>query len=285
MSEPGCYLDVPFKDYLSRPGWGSSDLAAMRRGPPARVVWERQHREEDSEAMLLGRFVHCALLTPDLLDSTYVCKPQGMTFSTREGKAWRDAQKAEIVPFDAYTTGGNIVHAVLGKKPARESIEAASHVEASLLWNCPLSSEECKGRPDWIEDRYIYDLKVSRYADGHALGLRAFYAGWMHQLSHYRTGAQSLDMDIRGGRLVIVAPAPPHVVYTLEVKMDALDLLEIENISTLKALRECRLENSWPGTPDSWTKIEPPAAATDPFEEISLSSETEETEQEIVTDG
>lgn len=261
---------MSFSEYLSLPAWGASSIAAMRRGPPARVLWERTRRDEGTDATLLGRFVHCAALTPDLLASTFVCKPKGMTFASKEGKAWRDAQTAEIVPFEAFQIGQDITQAIFKKIPARDSITGASYTEASITWECSLSGEKCKGRPDWIEGRYIYDLKVSRYADGRAVGLSAFYAGWFHQLAHYRTGAQAVGLDVRGGRLVVVAPEPPHVVYTLEVKADALDLLEIENIATLKAMRECREANDWPGTPDDWTKIEPPPDATAAFGETVL---------------
>lgn len=275
-------IALPFREYLALPGWGSSSLAAMRRGPPARVMWERAHQRDDTDATLLGRLVHCALLTPELLAAEFVCKPEDMKFSTKDGKAWRDAQTATIVEYGAYSTALDIAEAVRNKKLAGESIERASHKETTLLWTCPISGEACKGRPDWIQGHYIYDLKVSRHADRPGLALRAFQEGWMHQNAHYRTGAQACGLDVRGGRLVIVAPKPPHVVYTFEVKTDALDLIEHENIATLQAMRECRLADEWPGTPDAWTKIEPPASAVVAFGEMSFDPFEEESEEEVV---
>jgi hypothetical protein len=184
-----------------------------------------------------------------------------MSFATKDGKLWRDAQTSTIVSFDAYSTARAIADAVQSKRLAGDSIEGASHREVTLTWDCPTSYEACKGRPDWIEGGYIYDLKVSRHADGSALGIRAFADGWMHQLAHYRSGAQACGLDVRGGRLVVVAPKAPHFVFTLEVKTDALDLLEHENIATLQAMRECRLAGVWEGTANEWIKVEPPASA------------------------
>lgn len=277
-------IALPFSEYLALPGWGSGSLRAMRRGPPARVRWERDHQREDTDATILGRLAHCALLTPELLEVEYVCKPEGMKFSTKEGKAWRDGQTATIVEYDTYMTALDIASAVQSKEIAWQSIERASHKEATLLWNCPVTREACKGRPDWMQGHYVYDLKCSRHADSPGLAVRAYMEGWMHQLAHYRTGAQACGLDIRGGRLVVVAPKPPHVVYTLEVKADALDLLEHENIATLKAMRECRLAGEWPGTPDAWTKVEPPASAVVAFGEMTfdpLEDEEEETREAI----
>ena len=278
-------FDVPFSDYLAMPGWGSGSLRAMRRGPPLRVMWERQNPRGDTDASLLGRLVHCSVLTPALFDTEFVCKPEDMSFATKEGKAWRAEQEALIVPHHLFSTACDITTAVMDKVTVRDTLEAASHREVSLIWDCPISREACKGRPDWICGHYVYDLKISRYADGPALGRRAYWEGWMHQLAHYRTGSQALGLDVRGGRLVVASPVPPHLVYTIEVKTDALDLLEIENIETLKAMRECRLANDWPGTPDSWTKVEPPVSEIAEFGDVVLEHVDTEIHEEAMSNG
>ena len=276
--------DLSFSDYRALDAWGSGSLKAMRRGPPARVLWEREEGGRDTDATILGTAVHCALLTPDLYLAQYVTKPDGMSFATKEGKAWRDdpirAGKI-LLPYDVGCQVEAIVDSLLAKSEVLESIEESSAREMSLLWNCSITGERCKARPDWMSGRYIYDLKVSRHAGNGYLSLRAFTEGWMHQLAHYRTGAAELGLKMRGGRLVVVEPTAPHFVYTLEVKVDALDLLELENIETLKAMRECRVADSWPGTPAGWLKIEPPASAGLVGLEASLlgDNETEEADE------
>jgi exodeoxyribonuclease VIII len=275
--------DLTFKEYHAIEAWGSSALRAMRRGPPARVIWERDRPDWNTDATILGSAVHCALLTPDIYTRDFAVKPVGMTFASKEGKAWRDdpiRAGATMLSADAGSTVNAIVNALMDKTAVRESIEKASMREKSIVWDCSITGERCKARPDWIEGRYIYDLKVSRHASGSALGYRAFVEGWMHQLAHYRTGASAVGMDVRGGRLVVVEPSAPHFVYTLEVKIDALDLIEIENIATVKILRECRLNELWPGTPNDWIKIEPPASANmDAMNDVNLSEDNEEAEQ------
>lgn len=256
--------ELSFSKYRSLDAWGSGSLKAMRRGPPARVLWERENGSRETDATMLGSAVHAALLTPELYGLQYAIKPEGMSFATKDGKAWRDdpvRKGLTLLPFDVGDDVSAIV-ASLHRKPAvAASLAKATSREISLLWDCSITRERCKARPDWIEGKWIYDLKVSRHAAGSYLALRAFSEGWMHQLAHYRTGAVELGLPIRGGRLVVVDPAPPHFVYTLEVKADALDLLEIENIETVKALRECRLSGVWAGTEDRWIPIEPPASA------------------------
>ena len=94
----------------------------------------------------------------------------------------------------------------------------------------------------------------------------------MHQAAHYRDGAATLGMGKLGARLIVVGSNAPHYVYTVEIKPDALDLLTIENCQTLYVMKECRERNEWPGTPDAWTLIEPPASALIASTVIDMSS-------------
>lgn len=280
---PGVHY-LPFAEYRALDAWGSGSLKAMRRGPPARVLWEREEGGFDTPATILGSAVHCALLTPELYAAQYATKPDGMSFASKEGKAWRDDPCRAgriLLSHDVGQTVEAIVDSLLAKSEVAKSLEESSAREVSLLWDCSITGERCKARPDWTSGRYIYDLKVSRHASGGYLALRAFTEGWMHQLAHYRTGAAELGLKIRGGRLVVVEPSAPHFVYTLEVKVDALDLLELENIETLKAMRDCRVADEWPGTPAGWVKVEPPASAGLVDLESSLldGNETEEADE------
>lgn len=270
--EPGIHPDLSFADYLALDAWGSSSLRAMRRGPPARVLWEREN-DRETDATRLGHAVHCRLLTPSLFESTYAHKPDGMTFASKDGKAWRDDHAHLcILTHEEWIAVEAIVDALQAKRTVANSLEHADMVEGSFVWRCPASDELCKGRPDWLEERAhrIVDLKVTRVAGARAVGMRVFFEGWMHQSAHYRTGAIVNGLDIRRGCLVLVEPAPPHFVYTFEVKVDALDLLELENVETLRQLRGCRLADEWPGTAEEWTKIEPPASAIVAFGETTF---------------
>lgn len=272
-TEPGIYHDMSFEMYLGLDAWGSSSLRAMRRGPPARVIWEKDSPKQDTSATLLGSAVHCGLLTPHLFADTYKGKPEGMRFSTKEGKAWRDAHsRYKILTTEDFALVSSIIEALLLKEAVAKSLEGSAR-EHSIVWRCPASTELCKGRPDWINEKQhaIYDLKVTRHGGQKWTAARAYSEGWFHQLAHYRTGAIVSGADVSRGRLVVVEPDPPHFVWTLEVKRDALDLLELENGETLKQMRDCRLARAWPGTPDEWSLVEPPAAAgLDVFNEVQF---------------
>lgn len=264
MSEqhPGKLIQqVPCGDYRLWPAYGSSDLAAMREGPPSRVQYRRSAEREATDAMRVGTACHMAVLEPARFAETYAFKPEDMSFATKDGKAWRDAHAdREILTHLQAETVRGVAQAFAEKREARDSLIGAL-IEASLLWDDE-SGISLKGRPDWIgKDWFIYDLKVSRFASARSLPFRAWAEGWMHQAAHYRTGARAAGVIVKGCRLVVVHPQPPHPVYLIELKENDLDLLALENAETVRRLAECDRTGKWPGTSDLWETIDLPASA------------------------
>lgn len=259
--EPGIYaLDAA--TYHADPSWGSSSLKAMRKGPPARVIWNRDN-PTDTAARGLGTAAHCAILEPEKFATTYAHKPDEMSFATKEGKAWRNefaGRGFTILTHEEWIAVEGIRAGVIVKTLPLDAIMRAEAIEPSLFWLDALTNEPCKGRPDFHDATHLYDLKVSRYA-GPEMAYWAFLDGWMHQLAHYRSGASALGLGDLGGRLIVVSAGAPHYCWTMEVKPDALDLLAIENNQTVFALAHHRKTGIWPDAPDCWTPIEPPANA------------------------
>lgn len=262
---PGIHVGVPMEEYHSWPAWGSSALKDMRQGPPARVPWSRANPSPETKDTRRGSAVHALLLEPEVFAARFVQKPEGMEFRSAADKAWRDGHLAagrSILTCDEWDQVHAIADAFRAKGPAHASLKGASHVEVSLVWTCPESGEPCKGRPDWIgEDGYLYDLKSSRHAGGSYLALECFKQGWMHQAAHYLAGARALGIAVKGCRLVVSDPKAPHFTRLLSIKPDALDLLHLVNVDTLKKMGACRTSGEWPGTPDAWEAVEPPSAA------------------------
>lgn len=250
-------------EYHALPAWGSSDLKAMREGPPALVPWRRAQNDEPTDAMQLGTACHMAILEPQRFAERYRFKPDGMSFATKEGKAWKlEHAEFEILSATQAEIVRGVAGAFLAKRAAAEALAKATEaqtVELSVLWS--QHGAVCKGRLDFFADDYIYDLKVSRFACERSVPFRAWAEGWMHQAAHYRTGLQTCGLRVAGARLVVVHPKPPHHVWLVELKENDLDVLACENQRTLDRLLECQRSGVWPGTPDEWQVIDMPASS------------------------
>lgn len=257
--------DIDFATYRALPGYGSSDLRAMRLGPPARVLWERNNPRKDTDATILGTAAHAAILTPAAFAASYVIKPDGLSFATKEGRVWRDdpARAGKVVlPFDVGITVASVRDAVLDKRAAREALEDAAGIEQSVEWTDETTGVPCKGRPDFYDDEAVYDLKVTRYA-GPGLALAAYRNGWFHQLAHYRAGLRANGVAVRVGRIVAVQPEAPHYVWCVEVRDADLDVMALDNERTLGRIAECEATGEWPDTPDEWSRVQIPEYAID----------------------
>jgi hypothetical protein len=270
--------DLPFPEYLADIGYGSSDLRNFAK-LPALVPWHRANRGKGTDATIIGSAAHCLILTPSLFQDTYLVKPAGMKFSTKEGKAWRDDRVAAGYSVDNmfsaadYEQVQNIKRAFVSREVANKSLLAAEHREATLLWTSP-EGLPCKGRPDWFTPSAVYDLKVTVHAQKGLAALRykAWSEGWFHQLAHNRSGLRACGYpNVNVGRLVCIAPAGPSSIqtYTLEVSEHNLDVIELEMESIRAAMVKCHNSGEWPGVPDAWEKIDPPddAILADPDEE------------------
>lgn len=259
--------DMPFADYLAHDSYGSSDLRTFRFGPPALVPWQRANRQDHTDATLIGAAAHCRILTPGLFASIYATKPPGMTFASKEGKQWRDDKLNAGFLLDNILSGaeagdvGLIAEAFFGKRAAFASLQHGN-VEHSVFWEGP-HGLPLKARPDWFDSKAVYELKVSIEATKslHTLRYKAFANGWLQQLAHNRAGLNANGLNIKVGRLVVIAPKPPQGlrVWLLEVAENDMDILALENENTERDMVVCHRSGVWPGTPDDWQKCPLPA--------------------------
>lgn len=255
--------NLPMRDYLANPAYGSSDLRAFRLGPPAMVPWRREHREETSST-IIGSAAACAILDPSTWADHYWVKPEGLEFRTKENKELRDGLLAKgltILSQDDKAQIDQIVDAFHGKEELTRSLEECVHPEASIFWRCKHSGLQRKGRPDWFDDRYVYDLKISVIAQRglHGIFKAAQDQGWLEQLAHNRAGLQACGYtNVKAGRLVVIHPKPPQLLrcWMLEVSEHDLDIFELQNETAAAGIAACEEKGYFPGTPATWIPFE-----------------------------
>lgn len=267
-----------FADYLGADAYGASDIKAFKSGSPAVVKWRRENRdaERDTDATIIGKAAHCRILTPDLFDASFVVKPEGMEFRSKEAKAQRDewlASGKTILTADDYQQVEQIAAAFNEKPLARRSIAKASAIETSVYWTCAESGLPRKCRPDWwVDGEATYDLKISVDAekDLATLAYKAHVNGWANQAAGCKAGLEANGVNVKVGRIVVIAPRPPQRfrVWLLEIRENDMLFLEMDNANTCRQMAVCHRSGVWPSTPDEWTTIELPASAA--FTEADL---------------
>ena len=102
---PGLYLDLAASEYHATHAMSAGGLKRMRQSPAhfygLQLDPDRPAPGEPTPAMQNGTLVHCAIFEPDQVDARYLVKPAGMSFATKEGRAWRDANTGPREIIDA----------------------------------------------------------------------------------------------------------------------------------------------------------------------------------------
>lgn len=115
------------EEYRKASGCNFSTLKHLLKSPAHYKAALDDQDDEESEAMAIGTLAHAMVLEGKDLRDLYAIKPAGMSFSTKEGKAWRDQQTLPILGADAAEGIPRIAAAI-----------KANDYAAAILKGCPM---------------------------------------------------------------------------------------------------------------------------------------------------
>jgi hypothetical protein len=136
---------------------GSTRISHFREHGP--VWWHLRYianeipQPETSDAMRQGSLVDCMLTEPAEFDRRYIAKPEGMSFATKEGKAWRAAQPdgIEIVPPEWIKIASDCVHAVGAHATAADMLADPLCTKQTSLRHVLDNGIVLQSRPDFLK--------------------------------------------------------------------------------------------------------------------------------------
>lgn len=209
---------------------------------PAYFQYARSHPTEETSFMRTGTGVHGRVLEGINPDELYAIKPEGMSFATKEGKAWRDAQTKPIISQDDHDNIFGMEKAILAHPLAKELLDMCSDREtmatgiiggrqfkALLDASCPNAIMDIKKVQDasersfsaTVQDRH-YDLQLYIYRLLHG----ADYCAW-----------------------IAVEEKAPHGVQVFTMSNELIDSGAEKLERCLSILAECEATGLWPAYP------------------------------------
>ena len=243
----GMFFDIPAADYRQRPGINISSLKAMAISPAHYYAEVMRPPTEPTEAQVIGTITHSAILEEDF--SGFNVRPLGLNFTTKEGKAWRDANSDK--PIISQEQAGHItgmLESVKKHKLATKLLRGQGNNEVSGWATHGPTGLLLKGRADRIitddsGNTVIVDLKTTGYSDGSVDGFTKQIADWSYhrQAAHY--------LDIFGATFfvfLVVEKLPPYAVACYCVDGPDLDFGRFQNLRDLRAVATCRESGEWP---------------------------------------
>ncbi len=159
------------EEYRAHPAANFSKLKLFLTSPAHYKAGEDEEKEE-TDAMRIGSICHSLVLEGKKFDDLYAIKPAGMSFATKEGKAWRDAQTKPILKEEDANSIPRIAEAIAANPAARKIIESCPHRETPIfgtIQGVPCKSLIDFNGQDWGIHR-IGDLKSTLDASPRAFG-------------------------------------------------------------------------------------------------------------------
>jgi exodeoxyribonuclease VIII len=258
---PGIYDGIPLADYRAARGVSHSDLALFSR-TPAHYAASLADIDpgETTAARRDGALLHLAILDPAKFGDgvSHHIRPEGIHFSSKDGRAWRDAhpdlpiltgiEHAQIAGARAAVFANPTARALLTARGANEASVFARHPRTGLTLRMRADrlTEDAAGRP------WIVDLKSC--TDTRKFGCCARERRYDVQ-SVFSTDALALA-GLPGAAFVFIAVEiePTHGVHAVRLLM--IDDETQENAralyeSELDRFSECDRAGLWPAhSPD-----------------------------------
>ncbi len=238
-------ITIPEAEYRKADGISKSDLDRIARSP---AHFKHAVREE-TDAMRIGTLVHQAVFMQDQLD--YVMKPRGMTFATKEGKAWRDAHKGTTIITQAESDMiGGILNSVM-KHPAVKKLLSAGRAEQSIFAMDGKGTLR-KGRTDWLPDKtpVIVDLKTCEDARPEKFTRSVLDYRYHVQGAYYLDLAKLAGEDRRAFVLIAVEKTPPYAVMVYQMMDEDIEIGRDLYRRDLQVYRNCIASGQWPAYPE-----------------------------------
>lgn len=201
----------------------SSGTKGLINGTNAHLAWERDHPEDETDAMLIGSYLHARLLQPAEIAKQFVVCPK-VDRRTKEGKAqWAEMEAV------AYAKGAALISEANADLAESMAVAAMSHRGvAQVLSSCVereiVAIGEIGGRPakckiDGIlqsknsrNEVCIIDVKTTVSAANREFGRSVVSYGYAHQAAFYARVLGSLGLIVEDFIFIAIEKERPHCV-------------------------------------------------------------------------
>lgn len=237
-----------------------STLKYLWSGSPRHYRNILRHPREDSEALLLGRAIHCAVYEEDRFDDRYAVMPKfhggmklenalerGYAGGKREKEEWLVAHPDAEIISDEMMERIDGMAASLTSDPVAAPLLEGGRAEVPVEWIDLETGIECRGRIDHINGR-LSDLKSTRDISPRAFRNSIARYGYHAQLAFYADGLENNgEMLTHRPAIIAVESSRPFDVAVFEFSEEDMAVGRRIYREALQRLAECRATDQWPG--------------------------------------
>lgn len=249
----GWLHNLPDHEYHSDPATISSSGLRKILKSPAHFQAYLERPESSTQALDIGKAVHCLVLQPELYPEQFAVSPE-INRRTKAGKQeYADFQEASeaktiLIPKDnlvaQQTAAGVRAHTLTAE------LFSGGKAEVSGYYQDAETGTWCRIRPDYlrIKDGMIVDLKTSIDASPNGFKSSINKYGYHFQAAMYAAGFEAITGEpLQHFLFVVVEKSPPFAaaVYRADETMLAIGMQQYRR--ALRIYAECSAAGIWPG--------------------------------------
>jgi len=241
-------------EYRRAEGQSQSHIKTILKSP-AHYQAALRYRFAGSSVMTMGTATHCLVLEgDDTFNAQFVCKPESIKYTTKEGKEWKEAQgRKTILVNDGKDRQWD---SVIGMSAALRELEwfdssqpeYRKYNEVSIYWED--YGIPCKARLDRVvhtpDETIVLDLKTTDSVSVEKFQSKMVDLGYDFQAAWYSHAAKLVYGKPTRFIFVAVERNDPHTIDLFEMPQEVLDEARFKNEMALKRLKECLMTNEWP---------------------------------------
>lgn len=236
------------QEYRDSEAVNFSTLKHMLKSPAHfKAAWDaRGDAEEPTTAMLIGSYVHMAILEPErFAQGPYVVRPAGMKFTTTEGKAWKAQQTVPVLDYSQDQAIKGMRDQVLNR-PALRAMLSDGHAEGAHVWED--KGFALKGRTDYVTSNGILiDVKTTNEIDPARFQSKVNQFHYDMQLAMYTAALASEGVQVEKVYILAIESVAPYDVILFDVDQEVLAFGDRKYLKALARLAECRDTGIYPG--------------------------------------
>lgn len=241
-------LSLPADQYFAADGVSKSMLDIIGEKTPAHLRYYLDNpKPEPTAAQRFGTLCHRAMLEPDTCKDAFYVRPDGMSFTTKDGRAWKEEHADRpIITAEEANQLSSMVFAV------------AKHPMAARLFSLG-KSEQClfaeddqgtlrKGRLDYVSEsgNVLPDLKTCESAAPDDFEKQIVKYRYHVQAAYYLSLCKLCGLDKNTFIFVCVEKSPPYAVAVYNLAADAIDAGRGLYHHDLQVYRNCLESGDWP---------------------------------------
>lgn len=227
---------------------------------PSHFKWELEQPNKDSDDLVIGNAVHCAVLTPNLLDKKYAVAPKVDRRKTEDKIIWNEfvalSQGKTVLTEEQWAVVASCSSSMLNNKYFKYVFDKNDELYVETAGNCEFAGSMIKGRIDLYNKtkNIIFDIKTckdmpSRHKLQRIIKDRMYYM----QGFFYRTIVNANWKPIETPKVVFgfVHKKAPNTIGHVEFSTRYMDKACNELEDSLCRYENCKIHNLWPESPES----------------------------------